>query len=56
MLVFNSRLIAFQSFDCDSLFSVIKEFGGNGAVGHEYADYDTPHTTQGTDDDELVAP
>lgn len=56
MFVLDSSLVTLQSFDGDPLFSLIQEFRSHGGIGHEDTNHNTPHATEGADDDEFVSP
>jgi hypothetical protein len=56
MLVFNTRLIIPQPFDCYPLFSFVETFGGDWTVWKEYHHHYTPHTTESSNDEELEFP
>lgn len=56
MLILYTSLVIPQPLDCYSLFSLAETFGGDWTVWKKYDHYHTPHTTEGSDDQELEFP
>ena len=56
MLILYTSLVISQPLDCYPLFSLVETFGGNRTVWKEYDHYYTPHTTQGSYDEEFEFP